>query len=55
MAEDKAFVEEDLAMDKFLFSYPTKVYFGKGSVEQAFEKSAAGSEKPSCWLMAAAP
>lgn len=25
-------------MDKFIFSYPTKVYFGKGSAEQAFEK-----------------
>ncbi len=25
-------------MDKFIFSYPTKVYFGKGSAAQAFEK-----------------
>lgn len=25
-------------MDKFTFSYPAKVYFGKGSAEQAFEK-----------------
>ena len=25
-------------MDKFTFSYPTKVYFGKGSAEQASEK-----------------
>ncbi len=25
-------------MDKFTFSYPTKVYFGKGSAGQAFEK-----------------
>ena len=25
-------------MDKFTFSYPTKVYFGKGSMKQAFEK-----------------
>lgn len=23
-------------MDKFTFSYPTKVYFGEGSVKQAF-------------------
>lgn len=23
-------------MDKFQFSYPTKVYFGEGSAEQAF-------------------
>lgn len=22
-------------MDKFVFSYPTKVYFGEGSVQQA--------------------
>lgn len=25
-------------MDKFTFSYPTRVYFGEGSAEQAFEK-----------------
>lgn len=25
-------------MEKFIFSYPTKVYFGKDSAEQAFEK-----------------
>lgn len=25
-------------MDKFVFSYPTKVYFGKDSAGQAFEK-----------------
>ena len=25
-------------MDRFTFSYPTKVYFGKGSAGQAFEK-----------------
>lgn len=25
-------------MDNFTFSYPAKVYFGKGSAEQAFEK-----------------
>lgn len=29
-------VEEEFTMNKFTFSYPTKVYFGEGSIEQAF-------------------
>ena len=40
-------------MDNFTYSYPTKVYFGKGSTEKALNSELQKYGKPSCSPMAA--
>lgn len=41
-------------MENFVFSYPTKNYFGKEAAKQALNAELPKYGKTSCWLMAAA-
>lgn len=42
-------------MDKFIYSYPTKVYFGEGSAKKPSLRSSVRLAKRLCWLTEAAP
>lgn len=42
-------------MDKFIFSYPTKVFLEKAVRSRLLKKNMAGWARLLCWLMAAAP
>ena len=39
-------------MNKFTFTYPTKVYFGEGAAAEALKQSFLRWEKSLCWPMA---